>query len=220
MKLLLTSSGITNKSIEEALLDLLGKPFKNSNITFIPTAANVEKDSAEWLEEDINNFRKLGFKELEIIDISTVDKEIWHESFKNADVLVFGGGNVKYLLDWMELSGVTDALAELLKTKVYVGISAGSMVTAKNTSLSISDILYYEETGNLKSTPGLGLVDFEIRPHLNSPDFPKVKLDYLEELANDAPNTFYAIDDNTAIVISNDKFDIVTEGNFKKFDNK
>lgn len=41
MKLLLTSSGNTNKSIEKALLELLGKPFTKANLTFVPTAANV-----------------------------------------------------------------------------------------------------------------------------------------------------------------------------------
>ena len=55
MKLLLTSSGNTNKSIEKALQELLGKPFSTANIVFIPTAANVEDDTSGWLEKDIIN---------------------------------------------------------------------------------------------------------------------------------------------------------------------
>ena len=40
MKLLLTSSGNTNKSIENALSELLAKPFREAHLAFVPTAAN------------------------------------------------------------------------------------------------------------------------------------------------------------------------------------
>lgn len=217
MKLLLTSSGITNKSIEKALLELLGKPFNKSHLTFVPTAANVEEGNKTWLVNDINNFRKLGFSSFDVIDISAVSKDIWLPSFENADILVFGGGNVKYLLEWMKKSGLQEILPKLLKTKVYVGISAGSMVTAKNISLSSAGILYYEQTGNLENTEGLGFVDFEICPHLNSEGFPKVRVDYLQRLAKEKQNTFYAIDDNTALKIIDDKVELISEGEWKKF---
>ena len=39
LKLLLTSAGIKNTSIHEALLDVLGKPIAESNALCIPTAA-------------------------------------------------------------------------------------------------------------------------------------------------------------------------------------
>lgn len=217
MKLFLTSSGNTNKSIEKALLELLGKPFNKANLTFVPTAANVEKGDKAWLVDDMNNFKKLGFVSFDIIDISAVPKDIWSPSFDSADILVFGGGNVYHLLSWFRKSGLDSMLPDFLKTKVYVGISAGSMVTARNISLSTSGILYYEQTGNLENIRGLGLVDFEIRPHLNSQWFPKVRLDYLDKIAKETPNSFYAIDDNTAIKVIDGKISIISEGEWKKF---
>lgn len=217
MKLLLTSSGNTNKSIENALLELLEKPFNKAGAVFIPTAANVEKDISGWLEQDINGFRKLGFKSFNIIDISKVKKDIWLPVFEKADVLVFGGGSSKYLLEWIAKSGAKEVLPKLLESKVYVGISAGSMITAKAVSLPSESILYYEETGSLKEIQGLGFVDFEIRPHLNSPHFPKVRLDFLEELARETKISFYAIDDNTAIKVVDGKISVVSEGKWKKF---
>jgi dipeptidase E len=42
MKLLLTSAGITNKSIANALFELVGKSPEETTIVFIPTASNVE----------------------------------------------------------------------------------------------------------------------------------------------------------------------------------
>ena len=217
MKLLLTSSGKTNKSVEKALLELLGKPFEKSNLTFIPTAANVEEGDKTWLVDDMNNFRKLNFASFDIIDISAVSKNIWLSSFEKADILVFGGGNVYHLLKWIKKSGLEDLLPELLKTKVCVGISAGSMVTAKNVSLSSASILYYEKTGNLKKYKGLGFIDFELWPHLNSAWIPKVKLPYFEKLASKIPHTFYAIDDNTAVKVVDNKISIISEGKWKKF---
>lgn len=217
MKLLLTSSGITNKSIENALSDLLGKPYGKASVTFIPTAANVEKGDKSWLVDDMYNVRKLDFASFDIVDISAVSKDIWLPSIESADILVFGGGNVNYLLDWIEKSGLKDHLPKLLETKVYVGISAGSMVTASNVSLTSSGILYYEDTGNFENRKGLGYVQFEIRPHLNSQWFPKVRHDYLGKLAKETSSTFYAIDDNTAIKIINDRVSVITEGKWKKF---
>lgn len=42
MKLLLTSAGIANPSLAEALSRLVGSPFETLHAVFIPTAANVE----------------------------------------------------------------------------------------------------------------------------------------------------------------------------------
>lgn len=217
MKLLLTSSGITNKSIEKALSELLGKSFNKANLTFIPTAANVEKGDKTWLVNDMNNFQILGFSSFEIVDIAAVSKKIWLPSIEKADILVFGGGNTNYLIESINKSGLKEYLPQFLKSKVYVGISAGSMVTAKNISLSSAGILYYEKTGKFENVRGLGLIDFEIRPHLNSSSFPKVRIDYLEKLSQKKPGVFYAIDDQTAIKVVDGNISIVSEGKWKKF---
>lgn len=217
MKLLLTSSGITNKSIEKALLELLGKPFKESNLTFVPTAANMEEGDKSWLVNDMNKFKNLGFALFDVIDISAVSKSIWLRSFEKADVIVFGGGSSRYLLERMTKSGAREFLPKLLENKVYTGISAGSMVTAQKVSLPSENLLYYENTQKLKAVMGLGFVDFEIRPHLNSPWFPRVRLDFLDKLAEKTKISFYAIDDNTAIKVVDGKISIVSEGEWKKF---
>ena len=39
MKLVLTSSGVTNTSIQNALVDLLGKPMRGSSALCIPTSS-------------------------------------------------------------------------------------------------------------------------------------------------------------------------------------
>lgn len=217
MKLLLTSEGITNPSIAEALLGLLGKPFEKSRAACVPTAANGETGDKSWVEVQTQGIRNLGFSEVDVVDISKVPEDVWRASFQKADVLVFGGGNVNYLLTWLHKSGVSKVLPDLLKTRVYVGISAGSMVTARNLSMSEAGILYYEQTGTFKNMKGLGFVDFEIRPHLNISYFPNVRIEYLAKLAAKNPTPFYAIDDNTAVKVDGDTVSVVSEGKWKKF---
>lgn len=217
MKLLLTSSGISNPSIKQSLRTLLGKSFQASHVTFIPTAANIEQGDKGWLVDDMMNVKNCGFATFDVIDIAAVGEKYWRPSFKKADVLVFGGGNTKYLREWIKKSGVEDVLPTFLKTKVYVGISAGSMVTAKKISLTYADMLYYEETGSFQDIEGLGFVDFEIRPHLNSRYFTKLTVPILEKIAAKTQRTFYGIDDNTAIQVIDGNIEVVTEGSWKKF---
>jgi dipeptidase E len=196
MKLLLTSEGITNNTIKTALLDLLGKPFEKSRAVHIPTAANGEPDGMSGAEIQIEGTRALKYSSVDVVDISKDSKEVWLPVIEKADILVIGGGNTTYLLSWLFRSGLVSQLPRLLTTKVYMGISAGSIAAAKTVSLSSEEILYYEKTGNLGRINGLSLVDFEIRPHLNSSEFPKMRIEYLERLSHENTTPFYAIDDN------------------------
>ncbi len=219
MKLLLTSAGLTNNSISKALLGLLDKPAQESNLAFIPTAANVEEGDKSWLINDLVNIKKQDFTCVDIVDISALPETIWKPRLEAADILFFSGGDSFYLMHWLNKSGLTKLLPELLKTRVYVGISAGSMVTGPNLSLSQSKQLYGSTRGDSDSrdVEGLSFVDFLIRPHLNSPSFPKVRADFLGEIANKSPEKIYAIDDNTAIKVVDGEVEIISEGEWKEF---
>lgn len=216
MKLLLTSSGIKNKSIAKTLANLLNKQFEKSNIVFIPTASTLEVEDKHWLVNDMYNAMNLGFKNFYITDISVAPKDVWFPQVKDADVILVGGGNTEYLKDWMEKSGFEKSLPEFLKTKVYVGISAGSIVTAETINMSSAGVLYYEDNKKVPNRKGLGFVPFEIRPHLNSKYFPKVTEKFLGKMAGEM-GTFYAIDDETAIQVVDGKATVISEGKWEKF---
>lgn len=217
MKLLLTSSGLTNKSIAKALEDLAERPIKELKLAFVPTAANVEEGDKDWLIKDLINCRDLGFSSIDIVDISAVPRDVWKSRLNDADVLLFGGGNTFHLMYWIRKSGLENILTELLANKVYVGISAGSMVVSPDLSVSSSKTLYSEEVGEHKDKKALGFIDFYIRPHLNSPHFPKLRKDILEEKAKKLKESMYAIDDETAVKVDNGKVEIVSEGDYLKF---
>jgi len=219
MKLLLTSGGITDKAIAKALLQLAGKPASKIKIAFVPTAANVERGDKSWLINDLYNLKKQNFKCIDIVDISALPKKIWLPRLKTADVLFFGGGNSFHLMYWMRKSGLAKILLELLKSRVYAGISAGSGVVTKDLSLFHSKQLYYE-TGRYKDSKGLGFLNFYILPHLNSLYFPRARAKFLKKLAKEFPETIYVLDDRTAIKVDGKKVQVIGPGKYLIFNKK
>ncbi|MBI3282786.1 Type 1 glutamine amidotransferase-like domain-containing protein [Candidatus Curtissbacteria bacterium] len=214
MKLLLTSSGLRNKSIVGALLELQGKPFSKTNLAFIPTAANVEEGDKFWLIDDLANCKKLGFASIDIVDISAIPENLWKPRLVAADVLLFGGGNTFHLIYWIRKSGLEEFLPRLLKKRVYAGISAGSMVASKRILLSESKKLYYEDLKGYQDEKGLGFVSFQIRPHLNNNFFPNVKEGILKEQAKKVPEQIYALDDEMAIKVDDKNIEVVGAGKY------
>lgn len=186
----------------------------NSIWAFVPTAANVEEGDKDWVIDDLVNCKNLGFKQIDIVDISALPKEMWLPRLEAADVLLFEGGNTFHLMHWLEKSGLKELLPEMLKTKVYVGISAGSIVISGKISLVK---IHYKGEFDDEGDDGLGFIDFQIRPHLNSPYFPKANPENLEKNAQELGETFYAIDDNTAIKVVDGEMEVVSEGVWKKF---
>lgn len=213
MKLLLTSNGLSNQSIAKALFDLVGKQASETTIVFIPTAMNAARGDKGWFIDDLSNIQKQGCKLIDIVDISALPKKVWLPKVEAADVLFFSGGNSSHLMYWLKESGLADILPELLKTRVYAGISAGSIVTNPTLALSSEDRkLYYEETYGYRSEEALNFVDFYVRPHYNAKDFPNVRKEKLEAIAHEVQKPIYALDDQSAITVVNGSVEVITEG--------
>ena len=211
MKLLLTSGGLTNKLIANALFELVDKESKETSLVFIPTASNVEKGDKSWLIDDLVNLKKQNFKSIEIADISAVDKKIWLPKMEDADVLFFEGGNTYHLIEWVNKSGLKEILPRLLKTRIYVGVSAGSMITNKDLALKLSQIIY-EEDYKKENMLGLNFVDFYFLPHLNSEWFLKMREDNIKRATKGMKEKIYALDDGCALKVVDRKVEIIGDG--------
>src|SRR6201986_1096537 len=139
MKLLLTSAGISNKSIHNALVDLLGKPIAEANALFVPTAIYALRGGAEIARKVIcgtlgDPFCEMGWKSLGVLELTalpSIKQEVWVPMVEETDALLVGGGDCQYLTYWMRQSGLADLLPSLLRKTVYVGLSAGSMVMTR-----------------------------------------------------------------------------------------
>ncbi|KAA2244842.1 peptidase E [Chitinophaga agrisoli] len=217
MKLLLTSAGISNTSIHNALVDLLGKPVAGASALFIPTAIYAISGGGDIARRVIRGslgdpFCELGWKSLGLLELTalpSIKRELWVPMLQETDALLVGGGDCQYLCYWMKQSGLADLLPSLLYKMVYVGLSAGSMImTRYGTS-------YRHHTLPPDSDKSLGLVDFALHPHLDHEWFPDNSLANIEKLAATLPMPSYAIDDQTAIKVVDGSIEVISEGHWK-----
>ena len=219
MKLLLTSAGIKNTSIHNALVDLLGKPIAASSALCIPTAGYghpTGSPDGAWrfiTGQSSTPMCELGWKSLGVLDLTalpSISKERWVPWVRGADVLLVNGGDALYLCHWMHQSGLTDLLPSL--DAVWVGLSAGSMVMTP--SIGEDFVGWRPPTGGDRT---LGLVNFSIFPHLDHPELPENTMADAERWAAGMPVPGYAIDDQTAIKVTDGVVDVVSEGHWKRF---
>jgi dipeptidase E len=217
MKLLLTSAGITNASISDALSDLLGKPIAESNALCIPTAAwgHHGNPGSVWrfiCGQSRQPMCELGWGSLGVLELTvlpSIAEERWVPWVTEADVLLVNGGDAMYLCHWMRQSGLADLLPSLRET-VYVGFSAGSMVLTPRIG---ADFVYGDPpTGDDRT---LGIVDFSIFPHVDHELLPENTMAAAEQWAEGLGCPAYAIDDDTAITVTDGHLEVVSEGHWK-----
>ncbi|MHB8380478.1 MAG: Type 1 glutamine amidotransferase-like domain-containing protein [Acidimicrobiales bacterium] len=219
MKLLLTSAGIKNTSIRDALIDLLGKPIAETNALCVPTASYGHGGfGGAWRFISGNASTpmcELGWKSLGVLELSalpSIDKELWVPVVEETDVLLVNGGDALYLAYWMEQSGLADLFQSLRPEMVYVGLSAGSMVMTP--SIGEDFVKWRPPTGGDRT---LGVVDFSIFPHLDHVDLPENTMADAEKWFAGMPVPAYAIDDETAIKVVDGAVDVISEGHWKLF---
>ena len=221
MRLLLTSAGIKNASIRDALVDLLGKPIAESSALCIPTATYghpMTGPAHAWRfisgQESRTPMVELGWKSVGVLELTalpSIDKERWVEWVREADVLLVNGGDPLYLCHWMRESGLADLLPSLTET-VWVGLSAGSLVMAPR--IGEDFVQWKPPTGGDEA---LGVVDFTMFPHLDHPELPENTMADAERWAAGMSIPAYAIDDDTAIKVVDDTVEVVSEGHWKLF---
>ncbi len=219
MKLLLTSAGISNTSIRNALVDLLGKPITEASALFIPTAIYAIPNGGDIARRVIcgslgDPFCDMGWKSLGVLELTalpSIKKDLWVPMLQQTDALLVGGGDCQYLVYWMKQSGLAELLPSLLEKMVYVGLSAGSMIMTRYGTT------YHHHALPAETDTSLGLVDFALHPHLDYPTFPENSLSKLEKLAAGLSMPSYAIDDQTAIQVKGNDISVISEGNWKLF---
>jgi len=180
---------------------------------------------------------QLGWKSLGLLELTalnSIDKKAWVPAVEETDALLVWGGDPLYLSYWMQHSGLTDLLHSTLRKMVYVGVSAGSMAVSSifgetyreppngiGDAFTSEDILFDTPEGEIRRTfvtaRGAGLIDFAIIPHLDHKDHQDASMANAEKWAAKLPVAVYAIDDETAIKVTGNTVDVVTEGRWKLF---
>jgi dipeptidase E len=216
MKLLLTSGGVTNPTIQAALVEMLGKPVGEASALVVPTAQwghpMCGPGSVRRVVAGTEGFGGLGWREVGVLELTalpTIGAERWEPWVRAADVLLVDGGDATYLAHWLHASGLADLMPSLTDT-VWVGVSAGSMVLTPR----IGEL--FVEWAGAPDDRTLGLVDFSIFPHLDA--FETNTMAAAEEWAATLDGPAYAIDEQTAIRAEDGRAEVVSEGRWRRFD--
>ena len=242
IKLLLTSSGISNPSIHSALVDLLGKPVEESNALLVPTGIYPFSVGAAMAYKAVcgrasTPLGELGWKSLGLLELTAlphIDRNAWAPAVEETDALLIWGGDPLFLSEWMERSGLAALLASRRRPIVYVGVSAGSMIAAPTFAetytkpyrgtgnpLTLEDMTFPapegEVTMNFITAKGAGFTSFALIVHANHKDRPDASFANAPRWAAKLPVPVYAIDDQTAIKVIGDSVEVVSEGEWKRF---
>ena len=221
MKFLLCSSGISNPSIHDALVELLGKPIAESSALCIPTGVQPFRGGPSHVYRFIvgdspKPMCGLGWKSLGVLELTalpSIKPENWVPAVQETDALLVWGGSPLYLCYWMRRSGLADLLPSLRPETVYVGTSGGAMVATPD----FGGASYDDSEPLTGSDQALGLVDFSLFPHLEREDMPDTTLANVERWAAGISVPAYAIDDQTAIKVVDGTAEVVSEGKWKHF---
>jgi len=219
VKFLLTSAGIKNPAINDAMLELLGKPIAECDALCIPTASYGHapggiRGSYRFITGQATTpMCELGWQSLGVLELAalpTLERELWLPLVEETDVLLVNGGDALYLAHHMRESGLVDLLPSL--SAIWVGLSAGSMVMTPRIG---EDFKVWNPPGG--GDAALGVVDFSIFPHVDHPDLPENTMAAAEQWAAGLSNPAYAIDDDTAIKVVDGAVEVISQGNWKLF---
>ncbi|MSR87598.1 MAG: hypothetical protein EXS69_00280 [Candidatus Zambryskibacteria bacterium] len=230
MKMLLTSNGFLDISLEKYFLDLVGDR-KNLRVAIIPNAS----DPIEWVPEkegdpvsayvakltrpndvdygkgkDYDYFISKGY-EVAIADLKEDPMEV-KKKLESADIIDVWGGDGNWLLDWAKKAKLDTYLKDILdRGTVYVGASAGSCLLTPDIGLG-----WWTPEWNLDHV-GLGIVDFIISPHNKEVELSAniEKTNKLREQMQSHisyPWKIYFLQDGQAIKIDGDKIEHVGPG--------
>lgn len=222
MKLLLTSSGLGNASIENALVELLGKPIAESSALVCATGMYPFPDGGGGAWNAISGhttspFANAGWKSLGVLEptaLPSIKEENWVPTVRETDALLVWGGHVMYLTYWLRQSGLADLIPTLEKT-VYVGVSAGSISMTPHNPDYEFNLQWIDEGSDVRreGDRALGLVDFAVTVHVDREGFNTMA--DVEQWAAGIPVPTYALDDDSAIKVVDGEAEVVSEGSWK-----
>ena len=140
------------------------KNLQGMKVAFIPTAAEVEKVKF-YVKKGWKALEDLGMQITEL-NISTTEASKIKKTIENADCIYISGGNTFYLLQELRKTGADELIKQhILTGKLYIGESAGAMITAPNIEyVSLMDDP--KEWKELTDFEALNVVDFSTVPHL------------------------------------------------------
>ena len=197
MKLLLTSDGMSTGKIRKEFLKLLDKPAAENKVLIMHTVR--DKSQIKYVKKSIKQFILAGIKKGNIHEVN-ISKNVHSNKFGDFDIFLSMGGNTYYILDRVKKTGFDKYIKNFVKkNKIYVGISAGSIIVHKTIEIAgwgkDRDI---NEIG-LRDLKGLNITNIAIFPHFKEKRKKEINL-----FKKTSPYPIVELKDGQALLI-NDK---------------
>lgn len=179
---------------------------QGKTVTFIPTASTVEEVTF-YVEAGKKALEDLGLL-VEELDISTESLVEITTKLRKNDFIYVTGGNTFFLLQELKRTGADKLiLEEITAGKIYIGESAGAVITSPNITY-IQSMDSTKKAVNLTNYDALNLVNFSTLPHYNNTPFKKTTQKIVADHTDDIK--IYPISNYEAIFVQNNK--ITTKG--------
>ena len=177
------------------------KDLKGKTVTFIPTASKVEK-VVFYVDSGRKALEKMGVI-VDELDVSTATMDEIAAKIKGNDFIYVTGGNTFFLLQELKRTGADKLIIDEVNSgKLYVGESAGAMVTSANIEY-VRGMDSIKKAPDLENCDALGLVDFYTVPHYTNLPFKKIAQKIVDTYSTTL--NFSPISNNEAIlVVDND----------------
>ncbi|GAA3636604.1 peptidase E [Microbacterium awajiense] len=223
MRMLLTSNGITNAAIGDALVELLGKPIAESRVVVVIDAILGFAGDSSQLVAHLEGLRALDWAEFDVASLFAGPAGLVEERLRAADVILcYGGSNLWLAHAWKE-TGLAPVLAELLDEKVYVGWSAGSMIFPRRLDRWPEDFNDQEELemfGLDSVAPAVPLFDWFFMGHLGADWMSPTAEQWAARGAARTGQQVWFIDDDSALLVRDPSADpvVISTGHWRRFD--
>ena len=199
----------TNLLIDKKIISDTGKV--NPKLLYIPAASNDRIDAIITVRK---YFEKLGC----IVDVLYINEMLKaKEKFVENDILYFGGGMTKRLVDIAIKYNLKELIVEAYRSgKIIAGISAGAIMLFDYGYGDQFAYAYHGEVKGYRYVEGLGILKGIFVPHYQSVGL----LAFHDEVSRYSLDSF-ALEDMTALKITDNGYQIIKEKNMGiKFDSK
>jgi dipeptidase E len=223
MRLLLTSNGVQDEPVRTALLDLLGKPLSECRTVVVLDAMLPFPGDKTGMLEHLRQYRSLGWAECDILTLFSGPPSGIESRLRSADVIFCYGGTNHWLAHAWRASGLAPVLRELLDEKVYIGLSAGSMIFSRLHAAAVEALDDHAEVEMLQLDsvgPALPLFDWFLVPHLGASFFPHSTDEWAAQTAARLGGPVWYLEDGSALLVRDPEEDpeIVSNGHWLHFD--
>jgi len=223
MSMLLTSDGVLDGPPHAALLDLLGKPIADSRtVVVLDAMLPFPGDKGDMLDH-VQQYRALGWAECDVLTLSSGPASGIEARLRAADVVFCYGGTNHWLAEAWRVTDLAPVLRDLLDEKVYVGMSAGSMIFSTLHSAAVEALDDHEEVAMLELEsvgPALPLFNWFFFAHLGADYFPQTTDDWAQQTVKRLGGEAWFLSDGSALVVHDlaGKPEVVSNGHWLHFD--